>query len=392
MRKTLIIIAAIWTAFPLFARTNIDDVLRAIEQNNTTLKALRQEADARKIENRTDLALPDPEIGFDYLWGSPSSIGVRKDFSVSQSLDMTTLFGLKSKVAGEKDELIEWQYKSDRMNILLEAKLYCIDLIYYNALLKELNVRLEHAKGIAAAQKIRLESGEGSKVEYNNVILNLSVLEGKIGEINTERNAVLSQLARLNGGLRVVFDEDGYETMDMPESFEEWYKVAEMKNPLLSYVKQEIEVSRRQLSLSKASTLPTISAGYMGEYVVGQSYRGISLGISVPLWSNRNRIRRAKAAVLAAESRATDAKEQFYGNMEIQYYRTAGLKAAAEKYRATLAANDNSLLLKKSLDEGEISVLDYLVGIGLYYDAVNQALDAERAYLKAYAELSSVEL
>ena len=102
MRKTLIIIAAIWTAFPLFARTNIDDVLRTIEQNNTTLKALRQEADARKIENRTDLALPDPEIGFDYLWGSPSSIGVRKDFSVSQSLDMTTLFGLKSKVAGEK--------------------------------------------------------------------------------------------------------------------------------------------------------------------------------------------------------------------------------------------------------------------------------------------------
>lgn len=49
-------------------------------------------------------------------------------------------------------------------------------------------------------------------------------------------------------------------------------------------------------------------------------------------------------------------------------------------------------LLKKALDAGEISLLEYILEIGLYYDTVNQALEAERDYQKAYAELSAVQL
>ena len=153
MKKIIFILAAIEATFSLRAQTNIDDVLKAVEQNNTTLQALRQTADAQKLENRTGLTLPDPEVGFNYLWGSPSGVGNRKDASVSQSFDIATVSGLKGKVAREKNELVEWQYKSDRMNILLEAKQYCLDLIYYNALLEELAIRLEHAKGIAADRK-----------------------------------------------------------------------------------------------------------------------------------------------------------------------------------------------------------------------------------------------
>lgn len=392
MKKIIFILAAIEATFSLRAQTNIDDVLKAVEQNNTTLQALRQTADAQKLENRTGLTLPDPEVGFNYLWGSPSGVGNRKDASVSQSFDIATVSGLKGKVAREKNELVEWQYKSDRMNILLEAKQYCLDLIYYNALLEELAIRLEHAKGIAAGQKERLNSGEGNKLEYNNVMLSLSMLEGEITRMKTERDAVQSQLTRLNGGESVTFTKTEYETIEMPDNFIEWCHVAETKNPVLAYVKQEIEVSRKQLFLNKTMGLPTFSVGYMGEYVVGQRYQGISLGMSIPLWSNKNRVRQAKAAVRAAESRQADAKEQFYGNLEILYQRTSGLKIAAETYRASLVEANNSRLLKTALDEGEISVLDYLVGIGLYYDAVNQALDAERAYQKAYAEMSAVEL
>ena len=212
MKKIIFILAAIEATFSLRAQTNIDDVLKAVEQNNTTLQALRQTADAQKLENRTGLTLPDPEVGFNYLWGSPSGVGNRKDASVSQSFDIATVSGLKGKVAREKNELVEWQYKSDRMNILLEAKQYCLDLIYYNALLEELAIRLEHAKGIAAGQKERLNSGEGNKLEYNNVMLSLSMLEGEITRMKTERDAVQSQLTRLNGGESVTFTKTEYET------------------------------------------------------------------------------------------------------------------------------------------------------------------------------------
>ena len=64
MKKIIFILAAIEATFSLRAQTNIEDVLKAVEQNNTTLQALRQTADAQKLENRTGLPLPDPEVGF----------------------------------------------------------------------------------------------------------------------------------------------------------------------------------------------------------------------------------------------------------------------------------------------------------------------------------------
>ncbi len=123
MKKILISIVAILAMSSLFAQNNINEVLSTIEQNNTTLKALREAADAQKIENRTGIYLADPEIGFNYLWGNPSSIGNRKDINIKQNFDIPTISGLKSRVANQQNTLVEGQYKSDRINILLEAKL-----------------------------------------------------------------------------------------------------------------------------------------------------------------------------------------------------------------------------------------------------------------------------
>ncbi|MEG0463528.1 MULTISPECIES: TolC family protein [Bacteroides] len=392
MKKIVISIVATLAMSSLFAQNNMNEVLSTIEQNNTTLKALREAADAQKIENRTGIYLSDPEIGFNYLWGNPSSIGNRKDINVKQNFDIPTISGLKNRVANQQNILVEWQYKSDRINILLEAKLYYLDLVYYNSLLKELAVRREHAEKIAASQKERLESGEGNVMEYNNVQLNLSTVQGEVSRIETERNAAIAQMVRLNGGQPLTLSDSGFTAIEMPLNFNDWYATAEGKNPLLSYVRQEIELGKQQVSLSRSMGLPTFSAGYMSENVVGQRFQGVSVGVSVPLWSNKNRVKQAKSALRAAESRQTDTKQQFYSQLEILYSRTQGLKEAAETYRASLANANNSLLLKKALDAGQISILDYIVEIGLYYNTVNQALQAELGYQKAFAQLSSIEL
>ncbi len=394
MKKTFLIITVAFSTPNLHAQTNdIASVLQAIEQNNTTLQALHRTAEAQQLENRTSLTLADPEIGYSYVWGSPISVNNKQNVSVSQTFDMATLSGLKNKVAGEKDKLIECQYRTDRMNILLEAKLYCLDLIYYNAMLAELHTRLEHAKATAEGQKERLENGDGNRLECNNVMLKLSTLKSEITLMKTERETVLSQLSRLNGGKPVDFTLSDYEDISMPTDFQEWFSMAETKNPALAYVRQDIEVSKKELSLSKTMNLPTVSLGYEGEFENGgDRNQGIAVGMSVPLWSNKNRVRQAKAAVRAAEARQTDTREQWYGNLKILYRHTNGLKTAAEAYRSALSESDNTQLLKTALDEGEISVLDYLVGISIYYDAVDKALEAERAYQKAYAELSAMEL
>ena len=48
MKKIIVSIMAILATSSLFAQNKISDVLGAIEQNNTTLKALSETSDAQK--------------------------------------------------------------------------------------------------------------------------------------------------------------------------------------------------------------------------------------------------------------------------------------------------------------------------------------------------------
>jgi outer membrane protein TolC len=392
MKTIITIMLILFTGITLNAQTNINSVLASIEENNTTLKALRETADTQKLGNKTGIYLSNPEAGFNYLWGKPGEIGNRTDINVKQNYDIPTITGMKSKVANGQNNLVELQYKSDRMNILLEAKQYCIELIYYNALRRELDVRLKHAETISEGYKSRLDRGDANRLEYNKVQLNLSTVQGEISRIDVERNALLLQLKRLNGGIDIALDDYQYDNISLPVSFDDWFTQAAQRNPALEYARQEIEVSKQQVSLSKAMGLPTFSAGYMSEKVVGQQYQGLTLGVSIPLWENKNHVKQAKASVIAAESREADSRQQFYSQLQILYSRTAGLKLTAEKYRQSLATVNNTDLLKKALDAGEISLLDYILEIGLYYNTINQTLEAERDYQKAFAELSAVEL
>ncbi len=392
MRHIIISAIILLASLSLHAQQDINAVLASIEENNTTLQASRKTMEAQKLANRTGIYLSNPEVEFGYLWGDPATIGKRTDFSVTQSFDLATLTGRKSSVANEQNVLAEWEYKMERMNILLEAKRYCIDLIYYNALLQELDLRLKHAETIAAGYEERLKRGDVSLLEYNKARLNLSSAQGEISRVEVERSSLLEQLKRLNGGEAISVESAEFEPLLLPPRFDDWYLSAEEQSPALAYIRQQVAIEKQQVALSKAMNLPTLTAGYLSEKVVGETYQGFTVGVSIPLWENKNQVKQARAAVKAAESRVEDGKQQFYSGLQLLYNRTAGLKTTAENYRQSLEMANSSELLKKALDAGEMSLLEYVLEMGLYYDTVNRALEAERDYQLAYAELSAVEL
>ncbi|WP_418424132.1 TolC family protein [Alistipes sp.] len=392
MRKYIILIAVLAVAGPAAAQQTIDAVLQQIERNNTTLEALRKQTEADKLQNKTGITLPDPEVSFDYLWGDPSSIGNRKDFGVTQSFDIATIAGSRRRVADAQNGLLDVEYRAGRMAVLLEAKQTCIQLIYYNALKAELEQRLAHAQAVADFYDRQLADGNANRLEVNKARLSLSAAQGELRRNEVERTNLLAELQRLNGGEPIVFEQAAYAQPVLPQGFEAWYDEAAAANPVLAYARQNVELKRREMKLGKLTGLPQISAGYMSELVPESNFRGITLGLSVPLWSNRNRVKQAKAAVVAAELQQKDATVQFYERLRNQYGRTLGLQRTAEEYRKALAELDNTQLLRKALDAGEISLLDYIVELGLYYTTVDEALAAERDYELALTELQSVML
>jgi outer membrane protein TolC len=392
MKTRIIILIITFTCGSLSAQqSSVSDILSRIEKNNTTLKALRENAEAQKLSNKTGIYLTGPEAEIGYLWGNPSAIGNRTDISVKQNFDIGTISGLKNKLASDQNILVDLQYESERIDILLQAKQLLIELAYYNALQQENTSRLKQAGTIALSAKTRLDKGDTNVLEYNKSQLHLSAVRADNEKADLERAAVMTKLRGLNGGLDIVADNTQYEQAALPPDFETWFNMLLTKHPALLYAHREVELRKKQIALNKVAGLPSLSAGFMSEKVLGQQYQGVTVGISVPLWQNKNRIKQAKAAARAAEARGEDDKIRIYNHYLLLYNKAAGLQVRASNLRKSLETLSNTALLKKALDAGEISMLEYILELGLYYDNITVTLQAERDAQLAMAELRAVD-
>ena len=227
----------------------LSQILDSVEANNATLIALRREAEARKLENHTGITLADPEVGLKRMWDGAEQTGNMMEFTISQSVDLSTALGKRKAVARQKDRLVDEEYRSLRIDVLLDAKLVCIDLVYFNALAAELDRRLEYARQVVEAEKRRLESGDTDVLSYNNVLLSLSALEAERARVDMETSVLATRLAYLNGSRQLPFDAEEYASELLPDNFEQWYEEAIVNSPALAVAREEREARRSELSL-----------------------------------------------------------------------------------------------------------------------------------------------
>lgn len=377
---------------PVYAQDNVASVLNQIESNSTTLSAIRQQIEAQKIENRTDIFLNDPEVEFSYLWGKPSEIGTQRELSVTQSFDFPTAYAHRSKISKMRNNNLELQYKSERLNILLNAKQICINIAYNNALNKEYEARLENAQQIAKSYQSRFDAGDASILEKNKALINLTTIENEKKLIDIERKTLLSELKALNGGIEITFDDTEILNAPISSDFNSWYADAEIKSPTLQYLSQQIDIDKQQVKLNTALSLPKFTAGYASEKTFGEDFKGITVGISIPLWENKNKVKLAKAQVKSTELLLEDSKLQFYTHLQQLHKTTFGLQESAQTYRSSILNNNNEELLKKALDAGQISLIEYLLESEYYYDVKNKMLEAERDFNLSLTELRAIEL
>lgn len=392
MRKIILIIASVLGTISVQAQNTCEAVLAQVEANSTRLKALSRQMEAQKLANRTGIFLTNPEVEFNYLWGNPSAIGNRTDFSIKQAFDFPTAYGYRNKIANLENNNAWLMYKAERINLLLSAKEVCIRLTYFNALKNQYEARLLNARQIAESYRKKSENGSANAIELNKTELNLTTVTNEMVQIEVERQALLSELRRLNGGVDIRFEEAAFAPSALASDFEVWYMEAEGKSPVLQYVKAEIEVNEKRVKLSRAMGLPKLSAGYMMEKVVGQDFQGLTVGVSIPLWENKNRVKQAKADVKASQAVAEDTRMQFYNQLQSLFVKATALQTSVGSYRSLLLNHNNEVLLKKALDSGEISLLDYLQETQYYYSAIDNLLSAERDLELSIAQLSAVEL
>ena len=83
MKRIICVLVAAGAVLAASAQDIYKNVLQSVEEGSTTLRALHEQALARKAENHTGLTPADPEVEFGYLWAHPSAGGNRKDVAFS---------------------------------------------------------------------------------------------------------------------------------------------------------------------------------------------------------------------------------------------------------------------------------------------------------------------
>ncbi len=366
-------------------------VLKEIERNSTTLATYSRRAEAQKIGNRTGLAPENPEVELGYLPGIYG--GARKDIGISQSFDFPTLYSKKGKLADAQDLSADWQLKSQRMDLLLTAEQYCIELVYNNALAALYSRQLENAKGIEEAYAKKLKAGDATQIEYNKAALNLTNIENDLKSVNLDRKHLMSQLTLLNGGNPIEINDTAYTSLiHMPSDFNQWAMEAEAANPAFGYLRQEIEVAKEGVGVSKAMGLPKFSVGYAGEFTPDEGYQGVKIGVSIPLWENRNRVKHARAEVAAAEQGMDDARMRYSSRLRFLFEQANELKGNISRYETVFSRNSNDDLLYKSFKGGELSLLDYLLELEFYFNSYEKLMQTRRDLYLALAELYAYRL
>lgn len=387
MKKIFIIQILMLTVLQIFSQ-NIESIISQVTTNNPTLKTLSKSNSADSAGNKSGIYLQNPEVGFNYLSGNPSTIGNRKDFSIMQTFDFPTAYIYKSQISEKKNEQLQYAYESQYRSIVLQTKLVCIDLIFYNLLIKEYTKRLENAQQIAASYKLKFDVGEANILEYNKAELNKLNTALELEKLQAEKNALLNQLIGLNGNIAITFDDTIFFESQIPEDFEQWYAEAESRNPVLRWMKLGIEITEKQENLNLAMSLPKFKTGYMSEFTTGESFQGVSVGISIPLWENKNKYKYARLNTEAMQNYEIENRLSYYSTLKILHTKAVSLQKSVNEYESQIQSFSNSDLLYRAFEKGEIDLIDYIRELSFYFESTQKLLELKTDLQKVMAELN----
>lgn len=387
-------IAFVSMTFVSGAQNSAEVVLASVEKNNPELQALRKRTESEKYGFKAERMVEAPEVGFDYLWGSPADIGTRKDISVTQSIDIATISGTKGKIAKSESELSDMQFNVRRQEILLQAKLLYINIIYCNAVGAELERRLERSEKVESVYRDMQVRGETDMIEVNKAHLAYLAQRNALARNKMEAEGFRLELQRLNGGEPLEINDLSYVRRDMlPADFDTWYKEVADHSPEIMAARQNVKVNEAVAMGIKMSSCPTITAGYMAELVKGSNFRGLTLGLSIPLWSARSKTRQANLSCEASRLEVKDVEASEYSALRSLYEKASGLKDLSDELALSLAVSDEAMsMTEKKFNEGEISLMDSIMELSLYYSVVDESLAASKDYDLALAELNAWSL
>lgn len=376
----ILLLAAMVARADSYVRTLVD-----IIGVSPSVKAAEAVAEAEKAESHTGLTLDNPELEASYEWGSPADVPNRTIVSLSQGFDFATLSGAKKRVAEAEGLVAEMTLTAAQRTAMAETDELMTQAVYRTRLKAFYNEAHELYHAILDAAKRSKELGDMNLIDVNTIKIahHAFKTEARLNDIELE--AVFAQLRCLAGGRTFDWSAADYMDYQLPVDFEEWCRQTVGSSVEVASANAAVGVAGQKVSLAKSEGLPSFSVGYTSELVKDANYFGAALGVELPLWANRGKVKAAKAAKLAAELEAENAAVEYTLRQRALYEKAMALKDMEAQSRQLRDECDITDGLKKMFSLGELSVHDYLSQLEPLMELDKRVLEAEFDYQSALA-------
>jgi outer membrane protein TolC len=369
---------------------DIETVLKQISENNSQLKAYKELMKAEKYEAGIGLLPGNPTVSYGYFPGSPSSVGNKKSWEVSQEIDFPSVYAYRRGVLKNKRLISDKKYEIGRQEILLDAKLSVLEYIYLKKSYKMISSRLSMADKLMKGIEKKFSSGESNVIEYNKVKILSTNLKKDLAIVESKIRTVQEHIKYLNGGIMPQLPE----SVDVALLIGERDLIDNMlaNLPQLDILNKEVKLSDKQIRLSRSETLPKFQIGYESEDAEGVEFSGIKVGMSIPLWGDRNKVKAAKANAEYLKAKMNSTKANIIAEYKQNYNLAVTLRQSIKDLKGALTAEIIKDKLKKAFEAGELSQHEYFGELEYYFETEDSVIQLEKEYAQLVAKLYSYKL
>ncbi|MEZ5071829.1 MAG: TolC family protein [Bacteroidales bacterium] len=370
-----------------------DSLHDRILESNPRIRLAYQTYLRHMAGSRTGLTPPDPSVGVAYLTGDPRTLGTRVDVSLSQEFDFPTAYIHRSRLAGLEETRAGLEYIQVRQEVLLQARLLWLEGVYLRQNQGFLQQRLGETRAMETALRSRAEAGDSDPLLAAEAALQRAAAEGEWADLELRiRNLSLGWAELLGSGQEDAlppWPEDALLPQSRAPGLDSLLTAyGNSPERLLGQIR--VEENEKNLDLVRSLRLPSFSAGYFSESVNREAFRGLEVGMSLPLWEDRNKAREAEFGI----SEAGAALAHLQSEQEKEIRQLCNRWSALEERIATLEEALDGIrslnLLGRLLEAGEISPSEYFYRSEFHYRNRQLVLDYRLEQLQTEARLRRI--
>ena len=209
----------------------------------------------------------------------------------------------------------------------------------------------QNAEELNALFDERFEKGDVNILEVNKVKMELMNLRATVAENDAAYRTALQNLLAMNGNMPLEFDETVYPLVPELRSLEQVRDEVMGADYALKQAQAGSEAARKLVKVNRHGWLPKLEVGYGREGGSDAMLNGFVVGVSVPIFSNRGKVKAARARQAGAELAQEQVAQQVEADIQSLFNEATRLRASMQAYDTGLMDKTLSAL-KQAVEAG----------------------------------------